>query len=80
VWFDWILSWSSWGLSLLGSAGVLTRPGSWIPTENRIQLSNDSRYLHLVVNGELYAVKKDLLLEVVSGERENLRLFVWRLH
>ena len=66
--------------SILGSGWMMIRIGSWVPTEARIQLSNDSNYLHLIVEGQLYSLKKELLLELILGKKESLRLFRWMLH
>jgi hypothetical protein len=50
--------------------------GSWTPTERgRAQLSRNNRYLILILDGKLYSLDVDLLLELIAGHRENLRIF-----
>jgi hypothetical protein len=66
---------------IIGRVGVLIeKVGSWVPTEARIQLSDSAKYIHVIVDSQLYSVKKDLFLEMLSGNRLGLRLFKWVLH
>ena len=51
------------------------KTASWIPTEYRAQLSKNSAFLILILEGRLYSLKVDLLLELIAGQRESLRLF-----
>jgi hypothetical protein len=47
----------------------------WIPTEYRAKLSKNNEYLVLVLEGRLYSVKIELILELVAGHRDSVRLF-----
>ena len=49
--------------------------GSWVPTEYRARVSRDKAFLQLIIEGCIYSVKVDLLMELLTGARESLRLF-----
>jgi hypothetical protein len=54
---------------------VKTTISSWLPTEYRAQLSRNNLFLVLILEGRLYSLEIDLLLEVIAGHRPSLRLF-----
>jgi hypothetical protein len=54
---------------------------SWVPVDgSRAQISNNKAYVLLILEGRLYSLKVDLLLEVVAGHRESLRIFRCEVH
>lgn len=53
---------------------LAVKSSSWVPTEYRAQLSRDSHYLILILEGRLYSVPIDLLLELIAGHGDSLRL------
>jgi hypothetical protein len=49
---------------------------SWVPMEKaRAQLSRNKLYVVLVLDGQLYSLNVDLLFELLSGQRDSLRIF-----
>jgi hypothetical protein len=55
---------------------------SWVPIEKaRAQLSSNKAYIILIgLDGSLYSLNIELLLEVVAGHRESLRIFKCENH
>lgn len=51
------------------------RHRSWIPTEYRAQLSRNGGFLILIMEGRLYSLDVELLLELIAGHRDSMRLF-----
>lgn len=50
--------------------------GSWVPCGQRLRLSTRGAYVIFSIGGKLYSVRVELLLELIAGRRDSLRMFV----
>jgi hypothetical protein len=49
---------------------------SWVPVDgSRAQMAKNNAFVHLILEGRLYSLEADLLLDLIAGQRESLRIF-----
>jgi hypothetical protein len=56
---------------------------SWVPLDKRrfrAQMSSNCEFVLLVLDGSLYSLNVDVLLELVAGHRDDQRIFKLEEH
>jgi hypothetical protein len=48
---------------------------SWCPTAYRATMSKNREYVVLVLEGHVYSIKAEILMEILVGNRDSARLF-----
>lgn len=55
---------------------ILLKPSSWVPLEKaRAQLSRNNAYVILILEGHLYSLHVERLLDLIAGHVETMRIF-----